>query len=58
MEEGENLHFRSHLHGRISVHLNDEHNRLVFKTPPWLKTLHMHGFLILPLFHDLLSIPC
>ena len=42
MEEGEN--FTSfHLRGRASARLNDEQNRLVFKTPTWL-ILYMHGF--------------
>ena len=56
MEEGENLPFRFPVHRCVSARLNDEQNRLVFKTPTWIKTLHMHGFLILSLVRRLLQL--
>ena len=56
MEEGENLSFRFPVHIYVSARLNDEQNRLVFKTSTWLKTLHMHGFLIFTLVQELFQL--
>lgn len=36
--------------GVFLLSICDEHNRLVLKTTPWLKTLYMHGFLIFIVF--------
>ena len=44
MEKGEDLPFGFRFRGRPSAHLNDEQNRLVFKTPTWLKTF-IHAWL-------------
>ena len=38
MEEGEDLPFHFCPRGRVLARLEDEQNRLVFKTPTWLKT--------------------
>jgi len=44
MEEGENLPFCFRVRGRFLARLNDEQNRLVFKTPTWLETF-IHAWL-------------
>jgi len=40
MEKGEDLPLGFYLRGCLLAHLNDEQNRLVFKTPTWLKTFY------------------
>ena len=44
MEEGENLPFYFRVRGRVLARFNDEQDRLVFKTPTWLKTF-IHAWL-------------
>ena len=38
MEEGEDLSFCFRVHGLFLARLNDERDRLVFKTSTWLET--------------------
>jgi hypothetical protein len=53
-EKGEGLPLYFHFCGPVPSHVNDEQNRLVFKTLTWLKIIYMHGFLILSDFHAFL----
>ena len=55
-EEGEDPPPHFHFCEPIPAHLNDEQNRLVFKTLTWLKITYMHGFLILFDFHAFFDI--
>jgi len=44
MEEGENIPFCFRVRWCVLARLNDEQNRLVFKTPTWLETF-IHAWL-------------